>query len=77
MMGQSAQRWNGWSLYWLLWILIGFIPPEFYALLTGNPQNTLSDQVWHAEGVGATAMRYFVFCFLTWLDIHLVFRRFT
>lgn len=73
----TAQHWNGWSLYWLLWIVVGFLPVELWALFTGHPENTLSDQVWHAEGSGTTFTRYFVFAFLLWLLIHMVWRRFT
>jgi hypothetical protein len=70
-------KWNLWSLYWALWICVGFIPAETLALATGHPENTLSDQVWHAEGIGATAMRFFVASFLAWLFVHMVFRKFT
>jgi hypothetical protein len=70
-------KYNGWSLYWLLWIAVGFCVPEFYSLLKGKPQNTLSYQVWHLEGNGATFARYFVFAFLLWLLIHMVWRKFT
>lgn len=70
-------KWNLWSLYWLGWIVVGFIPAETWALATGHPENTLSDQVWHVEGTGATAMRFFVFSFLLWLLIHMVWRKLT
>lgn len=70
-------KWNWYSLYWLAWIVVGFIPMETWALATGHPENTLSDQVWHAEGSGATAMRFFVAAFLLWLFIHMVLRKFT
>lgn len=69
--------WNLWSLYWLLWLLIGFLAPECYALFTGNNQNTLSDQVWHLEGNGATFFRFFIGAFCVWLTLHFVFRWFT
>jgi hypothetical protein len=69
-------KWNAWSLYWALWIGIGFLPVELIALISGHPENTLSDQVWHAEGNGATAMRYFVASFTLWLFFHMVFRKF-
>lgn len=72
----SAQHWNGWSLYWLLWIVGGFLPVELWALLSKHPENTLSDQVWHAEGNGATFTRYVVFVFLLWLLIHMVWAKF-
>lgn len=69
-------NWNGWSLYWLAWIALGFLVPELYALITGHPGNTLSYQVWHLEGKGATFARYFVGAFLLWLLIHMVFEKF-
>jgi hypothetical protein len=70
-------KWNAWSLYWLIWIAVGFMVPEMWALITRNPKNTLSYQVWHIEGTGATFARYFVFVFLLWLLIHMTFRAFT
>jgi len=65
-------RWNGWSVYWAAWLVIGFGIPEAIALFSRHPENTLSDQVWHLEGTGATFMRYFVFVGLLWLLIHMV-----
>jgi hypothetical protein len=69
-------RWNWASIYWLCWILIGFCPMEFGALATGHPENTLSYQIWHLEGHGATFARWFVASFLLWLLIHMVFEKF-
>jgi hypothetical protein len=44
---------HGWKLYWLWWFIItfpmGFLIPETYALVTGNPKNTLSASVWNLE----------------------------
>lgn len=73
----GAMRWNWASLYWLGWIVIGFLPLELWSLFTGHQEDTLSDQVWHAEGNGATFTRYFVAAFLLWLLIHMVWRKFT
>lgn len=67
-------HWNWASLYWLAWIAVGFCPLEFYALGSGHPEWTLSYQVWHLEGQGATFARYFVGAFLLWLLIHMVAR---
>lgn len=69
-------KWNWASIYWLLWIGAGFFPVELWALFTGQPQYTLSDQVWHLEGTGATFARFFVAAFLVWLLLHMVFRAF-
>lgn len=66
-------KYNGWSLYWLIWLIIGFGGPELYALLSRHDRNTLSYQVWHVEGTGATFARYFVAAFLLWLFIHMTF----
>lgn len=68
--------WNGWSIYWVIWLLVGFGVPEGIALASGRPKNTLSYQVWHLEGTGATFARYMVFAFLLWLLIHMVFEAF-
>lgn len=69
-------HWNWASLYWLGWILVGFCPLEFWALATGRAQDTLSDQVWHLEGTGASAARFFIAAFCLWLLLHMVFRAF-
>jgi hypothetical protein len=70
-------KWNLWSLYWSVWLFLLFGVPEGIALATGHPENTLSDQVWHLEGTGATFWRYVVFAVLFWLLIHMVWRKFT
>lgn len=70
-------HYNAWSLYWAAWLFTGFGVPEAIALISGHPENTLSYQVWHLEGTGATFYRYFVFSFLLWLLIHMVWRKFT
>lgn len=64
------------SLYWALWLVVGFGVPEGIALATGHPEWTLSDQVWRAEGTGQTFVRYFVGAFLVWLLLHMVWRLF-
>lgn len=66
-------HWNWASVYWLVWIVGGFMPVEFWALAKGKPQYTLSYQVWHLEGTGMSFARYFVAAFLLWLLIHMVF----
>lgn len=69
-------HYNGWSIYWLIWLVGMFGGPELYAIATGHDENTLSYQVWHLEGTGATFCRYFVAAFLLWLFIHMVFETF-
>lgn len=69
-------KYNAWSLYWLIWVVAGFGGPEFYSIATRRYQNTLSDQVWHVEGTGATFARFFVAAFLLWLFLHMVFELF-
>jgi hypothetical protein len=71
-----VRHWNWWSLYWLLWLLIGFCGPEFYALARGESENTLSDQIWRLEGPGASFARYMVGAFTLWLFLHFSFRWF-
>lgn len=68
--------WNWASIYWLVWIAGGFCPLEFYALGAGHPEWTLSYQVWHLEGTGATFARFFVGAFLLWLLLHMVLETF-
>lgn len=69
--------WNAWSVYWLLWLGLGFLGPEMWALLTGNPDNTLSDQVWRLAGVGQgggwSFAHFIVAAFCLWLLGHFVF----
>lgn len=69
-------KWNWWSLYWLVWLVVLFGAPEFYCIFSGNVQNTLSYQVWNLEGTGETFWRYVVGAFLLWLLLHMVFRIF-
>ena len=66
---------NGWSWYWLAWLVAGFGVPEGIALAT-NPRNTLSYQVWNLEGTGPTFNRFFIGAGLLWLLLHMVFRLF-
>jgi hypothetical protein len=70
-------KWNSWSLYWLLWLLIGFLIPELYAIISGHVENTLSFQVWHLEGNGATFFRWVTAATFLWLFLHMTFRIFT
>ena len=71
----SGSGWNGWSLYWLLWIGPLFLIPEFIALFT-NPRNTLSYQVWHLAGVGQPGQwsfaHFVILAFCVWLSFHFV-----
>jgi hypothetical protein len=69
-------KYNWWSLYWLVWVVVLFGVPEFWAILSGHDENTLSYQVWNVEGQGSTLARYFVASFLVWLFLHMVFRAF-
>lgn len=69
-------HWNWWSLYWLLWLVIGFGLPEGIAIGTGHVENTLSFQAWHLEGSGATFWRWVMGSMLLWLFIHIVFDTF-
>lgn len=69
-------QWNGWSIYWALWLGVAFLGPELYCLFTQNG-GTFSAQVWHLEGTGATFVRWFVAAFIAWLFFHMVFHIFT
>lgn len=67
--------------YWAAWILVGFLAPEMWALLSGRPENTLSDTVWHWCDVtpGKTVWTWSILhlllaFFLVWLFGHMVFR---
>jgi hypothetical protein len=70
-------KWNYWSLYWLIWLVVMFLIPELYAIITGHPENTFSAQIWHLEGTGATFFRWVVASTFAWLFIHMTFRLFT
>lgn len=76
-------HWNWMTFYWFaVWLAIGFGVPEGIALFTGHPENTLSEQVWHLEGLTArngetfwnpltwTIPHFLVACFMVWLTIH-------
>jgi hypothetical protein len=57
------------SLYWVLWFVVGFLPVELYALWSGHPQWTLSDQVWQLEGISLSQVWWNP---LTWPFGHLI-----
>lgn len=70
---------NGFRLYWLLWLTVGFVIPETYALIT-NARNTLSWTVWDWFGVKEgvplshwTALHVLLLLFMLWLFFHFVF----
>lgn len=69
-----------WQLYWAAWIVIGFVVPETWALLT-NPRNTLSDTIWSWFGVKTgvplwqwNVLHFALLGFLIWLLGHMAFR---
>ncbi len=60
---------TGWGLYYVAWVLIGFLPYEIYWAIV-CPNNTLSDQ-WRAlEGVGPYPVHPFEFA--AWTPMHWV-----
>jgi hypothetical protein len=78
-------RWNWVSFYWVfVWFGAGFGIPEAWALITGHPENTLSAQVWHLEGLSASNSSTFynpltwsiphflVACGVVWLAFHFI-----
>lgn len=73
----KGSPWNGFSIYWLCWLGIGFLVPEMWALITGRPQDTLSAQVWNLTGQGTTNgwnfAHFVVAAFCVWLLGHFVF----
>lgn len=77
-------RWNLMTIYWLVvWFALGFGVPETIALATGHPENTLSEQVWHIEGLGNrvpfwepwhwTPAHWAIFIGMVWLSGHFDF----
>lgn len=72
----SLGKWDYASIYWAVWLGVGFLGPELYWLAT-KPVNTLSYQVWRLTGVGQgdswDFARYFVAVFMIWLTAHFVF----
>ena len=69
-------------VYWLLWIGVGFLAPETYALFTDS-KNTLSETVWDWFGVMKqqsisqwSVEHYVLLAFMAWLFFHMVFRIF-
>lgn len=78
---------NGWSIYWTVWtvaMFVAFAIPEFWALATGHPENTLSENVWRLEQLLPgqhvwqwTAVHALVggalFVLLIWLAFHFTF----
>lgn len=64
------------TVYWLVWIVVGFGVPEGIAIGSGHLERTLSENVWTLEGNGATFFRYFIAAFCLWLFLHMTFRWF-
>jgi len=69
-------HWNLWSAYWLVWLVCFFLIPELTAIFMGHPENTLSAQIWHLEGTGATFFRWVVGSTTVWLFFHMTWRLF-
>lgn len=78
-------HWNWMTFYWLVvWFALGFGIPEGIALATGHPENTLSEQVWHLEGLTSandarfwnpltwTIPHFLVTCGMIWLSVHFI-----
>ncbi len=69
-----------WQWYWALWLAVGFVVPETWALLT-NPRNTLSDTVWKWFGVQEgvpiwhwSVLHFALLAFMIWLAGHFAWR---
>lgn len=69
-----------WQLYWLAWLLVGFLVPETYALFTDS-RNTLSETTWSWFGVMKnqpisqwSVQHYILLGFVVWLAGHMAFR---
>lgn len=69
----------GWRLYWLGFLLIGFLVPEVIALVRKQRGDTLSEAVWYWCKVTPgntittwTALHVFVALFMLWLFVHLM-----
>ncbi len=70
---------NWWRLYWLGFLLVGFLVPEVVALVRSKPGDTLSEAVWYWCRVTPgntfttwTALHVFVALFMLWLFVHLM-----
>lgn len=75
---------NGWDVYWIAWLLIGFGIPEAYALYRQVKYNeaggTLSENVrewfstdvsgWKDKSGWAKIRRLFIFLGMAWLFAH-------
>jgi hypothetical protein len=80
----EALKLNGWSLYWLGWLL-AFLAPELYWVFT-NPADTLSETLWSVERLNLsqpydfamwTATHWIialtVWLLFAWLSLHIPF----
>lgn len=61
------------EIYWLAWILLGFLVPELLAHFGVIPMMTLSRTSWDEES-RFPILRVILFGFLTGLVFHIVFR---
>lgn len=71
---------NKMQWYWAFWILVGFLIPEAYAIITKNFANTLSDTTWRWFQVqkgqplwSFTLIHFFLLAALLALFLHLGF----
>lgn len=69
-----------WQVYWALWLVVGFLVPETWTLVT-NPKNTLSDTVWSWASVKTgmpiwqwNVLHIALLLFMVWLLGHMAFR---
>lgn len=78
----GLHKWNLFSLYWLLWLGVGFCVPEMFALWRHESYNTFSDNVWHLEKAYGpnwlpwhwSFLHLMITFFMIWLTGHFAFR---
>jgi hypothetical protein len=77
---RSVTRWHRFWARWVITVLISFLVPEIYGLVTVGPEATCSAWCWHRLGVMVPCRhtrlgRAAVLCFSAWLGAHLGFGR--
>lgn len=67
---------NGWTLYWIIWVVVGFLLPEIIALSKPGKGDTLSEQIWmlYDNSTFGKFATWMVTAFLAWTIVHFITR---
>lgn len=67
------------DVYWIIWLVVIFLPYEVYAALSKTPGDTLSENVWdwfavkHTQAKYGKLRRFVLWGFITALASHFIY----